>query len=270
MRVSTFVDAYDQVILDLDGCVWVGDEATAGAAAAIAALRQAGKRVAFVTNNTYYADEDYVRKLWALGVQASVADVVTVGAAVEQLLGATRPGRSAVVIGSEAMRAHVSAAGLTLLNGTGEASRADLVLVAGTDLFAYADLRDCVQALDHGADFLATGRDRTYPMPGGAWPGTGALVAAVEYASERTARIVGKPEPQLLLTAVDRLGPGRTLAVGDRLDSDLGAATAAGLDAAIVLSGGTTRAQADAARDPRPVAIAETLAELVATRDERP
>ena len=63
----------------------------------------------------------------------------------------------------------------------------------------------------------------------------------MEAASERTAEIVGKPQPQLLLTALDRLGEGRTLVVGDRVDSDLAAAAAAGLDAALVLTGGTKR-----------------------------
>ena len=70
-------------------------------------------------------------------------------------------------------------------------------------------------------------RDPTYPQPDGLWPGTGAILAAVEYATGRTAEIVGKPEPQLFLTALDRLGEGRTLVVGDRVDADLAAAAAA-------------------------------------------
>jgi ribonucleotide monophosphatase NagD (HAD superfamily) len=78
---------------------------------------------------------------------------------------------------------------------------------------------------------------------------------------------VGKPEPQLFLTAIDRLGDGRTLVVGDRLDTDVAAAQAAGLDAALVLSGGTSRSQADAARRdadaPQPVEVADDLASLV-------
>ena len=98
-------------------------------------------------------------------------------------------------------------------------------------------------------------------MPDGPWPGTGSLLAAVEVASGQTAAIVGKPEAQLLLAALDRLGEGRTLVVGDRLDSDVAAAGAAGLDAALVLSGPDT---GEAAEDgPQPVATADTLAELV-------
>ena len=68
-------------------------------------------------------------------------------------------------------------------------------------------------------------------------PGTGAFLAALEYATGATGRVVGKPEPQLFYTALDRIGPGRALVIGDRLESDLAGAAAAGLDAAIVLSG---------------------------------
>jgi glycerol-1-phosphatase len=85
----------------------------------------------------------------------------------------------------------------------------------------------------------------------------------LEYATGRTAAIVGKPEPQLFMTALDRLGDGRTLVVGDRLDSDVAAAARAELDAALVLSGGTSAEEVDGA-DPKPVAVADSLATLVA------
>jgi ribonucleotide monophosphatase NagD (HAD superfamily) len=110
---------------------------------------------------------------------------------------------------------------------------------------------------------IAAGRDRTFPTEDGPWPATGAVVAALEYASQRRARVVGKPSPQIFLTALDRLGPGETLVIGDRLDSDLAGAAAAGLDGAIVLTGVTTRGEAEAAVDPAPVAIAEDLHALL-------
>jgi glycerol 3-phosphatase-2 len=266
MAISAPVSRYDQVILDLDGCVWVGDDPIPGAVDAITALREAGKRIAFVTNNPRHGVEDHVRKLWRIGVQASIADVVTAGAAMQHLLAETRRGRTAFVIGTEPFRRHVADAGCRILNETDLASRAELVVVAGTEDLVYADLRDAVLALRRGADFLATSRDPTFPMPDGQWPGTGAIVAAVEVGSGRQAAIVGKPEPGLFHTALDRLGEGRTLVIGDRLDADIAAAAKAGLDSALVLSGGTSREEADAATDPKPRMVAASLAALVLGR----
>ena len=263
MALSLLLARYDQVILDLDGCVWIGPDPIPGSVEAISALRDAGKRIAFVTNNSRQAGEDYVRKLWGIGVQASLADVVTVGAAMQHLLAETRRGRTAFVMGSEPFHRHVADAGVRILNGTDLASRAELVIVAATDQLTFDDLRNAVLALRRGADFLATGRDPTYPMPDGLWPGTGAILAAVETGSDRTAAIVGKPEPQLLYTALDRLGDGRTLMIGDRLDADIAAAGKAGLDSALVLTGGASREEAEAWKEPRPKAVGDNLAQLV-------
>jgi HAD superfamily hydrolase (TIGR01450 family) len=262
VALSPLASRYDQFILDLDGCVWIGGEPTPGAVEAISQLRESGKRLAFATNDPRSATEDYVTRLWRLGVQASVADVVTVGGAVQHLLAETRSGRTAFVVGTQPLRKHVAAAGLRVLNGTDLASRAELVVVAGTEELVYDDLRNATLAVRRGAELIATGRDPIYPQPDGDWPGTGAIVAAVEYATGQTAQIVGKPEPQLFLTALDRLGEGRTLVVGDRLDADVAAAGRVPLDAALVLTGGASREELDGA-EPKPVAVADNLAALV-------
>ena len=264
MPLSPLLARYDHVLLDLDGCVWVGEQSTRSAPEAVAELRSAQKQIAFITNDAQRSGEEYVRKLWSLGIRASLAEVVTVGGAIQHALAAGHPnGGTAYVIGSEAVFRHVGDAGLRIVNGTDLASRSDVVVVAGHHDIHFRELREAVQSLLAGAQFIGAGRDRTYPMPDGPWPGTGAVVAALEYATSRTAEIVGKPDPQVFLTALDRLGPGRALAVGDRLDADLAGAAAAGLDAAIVLTGATTRAEAEAAEAPAPVAIAEDLAALV-------
>jgi glycerol 3-phosphatase-2 len=263
MPLSQAVGRYEQFILDLDGCVWVGPDPVPGAVEAIDALRGAGRRVSFATNDSRHALEDHVRKLWSIGVQASLADVVSAGAAMQHLLAETRRGRTAFVIGGESLHRHVSDAGCRILNGTDLASRAETVIVGHSEDLVYDDLRNAVLALRRGAELLATSRDATLPMPDGLWPGTGAILAAVETGSERSGTIVGKPEPQLFYTALDRLGEGRTLVVGDRLDSDVAAAAKAGLDSALVLTGGTTREQAENAKDPRPKIVAESLATLV-------
>jgi ribonucleotide monophosphatase NagD (HAD superfamily) len=100
-------------------------------------------------------------------------------------------------------------------------------------------------------------------MPDGPWPGSGAVLAAVEEATGRRAeRTVGKPEPDMYDAARDRLGEGRYLAVGDRLDIDVLGARRAGIDGALVLTGIGTRAEVDAS-DPRPAHVADSLAALV-------
>jgi HAD superfamily hydrolase (TIGR01450 family) len=268
LALSPLVSRYDQLILDLDGCIWVGDAAVPGSVDAVSALREAGKRVAFATNNPRHAGEEYVTKLWGIGIRASLGDVVTVGGAVQHLLAESHAGRTAFVIGTDSLFRHVADAGLKLLNGTDLASRAEVVVVGGTEELVYDDLRYATLALRRGAEFLATGRDPTYPQPDGLWPGTGAIVAALEYATGRTATVVGKPEPQLFLTALDRLGEGRTLVVGDRLDSDVAAAEKADLDAALVLSGDIDADELDGA-EPKPIAVAENLSALV-SGDLRP
>jgi HAD superfamily hydrolase (TIGR01450 family) len=260
--LTPLASRYDQFILDLDGCVWVGGEPTPGAADAIGALRDAGKQVAFATNNAFESGEDLVAQLWKIGVRASLGDVVTVGGAMQHLLAETRQGSTAFVIGSLSMVRHVGDAGLKVLNGTDLASRAEVVVVAGTTDLVYADLRNAVQAVVRGADLLATARDPTYPQPDGLWPGTGAILAAVEYGSGHKATIVGKPEPQLFLTALDRLGDGNTLVIGDRVGSDLAAAAAAGLDAALVRSESSDHDGLDGF-EPPPQEIGETLAALL-------
>lgn len=265
MPLSPLAARYDQFILDLDGCVWIGDEPTPRAIEALDLLRDAGKRVAYATNDPRHAGEDFVARLWKIGARASLRDVVTVGGAVQHLLAETRTGRTAFVVGSPSLRRHVADAGLRVLNDTDLASRAEVVVVGGTEELVYDDLKNAALAVRRGADFLTSARDPTYPQPDGLWPGTGAILAAIEVASGRRAETVGKPEPQLMLTALDRLGGGRTLVVGDRIDTDMGAAAAAGLDGALVLSGGAREEDVDGL-DPAPVAVAENLAALVLTR----
>jgi HAD superfamily hydrolase (TIGR01450 family) len=261
--LSPLLRRYDQVILDLDGCVWLGDEVVSGSVEAIATLRETGKRVAFATNNSWHPGEDHVTKLWGLGIQASLRDVVTVGGALQHLLAETRAGQTAYVIGTPSLRAHVADAGLRLLNDTDLGSRAEVVVVGGTDDVHYHHLREASLATWRGADLLATARDATLPMPEGPWPGTGSILAAVETASGRSAEIVGKPSPRVFETALDRMGEGRTLVVGDRLDSDVAGAAAAGLDAALVLSGGAEAPGPAQDGEPVPVAVAPDLLSLV-------
>jgi HAD superfamily hydrolase (TIGR01450 family) len=261
VSVSPIVRPYAQVLLDLDGCVWVGQEATDRASEAVSALRAAGKAVVFLTNSAGRAPDEVVRKLWGLGLQASVDEVITAGVAMQHAL-AGQSG-SAFVIGSQALVDHVAAAGLRVVNRTALATRADYVVVASHRRFDYEELRTAVQAVMRGAELIGLNRDARVPMPDGPWPGSGSVLAAVEAATERkAAQVVGKPEAAIYETVRDRLGPGRCLAVGDNLETDIAGGRRAGMDTALVLTGVTTREQARAA-DPRPTHVADSLGALV-------
>jgi glycerol 3-phosphatase-2 len=256
------------VLLDLDGCVWVGDDALPGAVDAVAALREAGKSVVFLTNDVRHPPEGFVRKLWRLGFQASVDEVLSVGAAVQFFL-AERYTGTAYVVGAQALVDHVADAGLRVVNKTPFATRADVVVVGGHDDLVFDELKIAAQAVLRGAELIGATRDANFPMPDGPWPGTGAVLAAIEVAAGRQASfVVGKPEGAMYAAALDRLGDGRVLGVGDRLDVDVAGARRAGLDSAVVLTGATKREQAESAQ-PRPTFVADSLAALVLSDGDR-
>jgi HAD superfamily hydrolase (TIGR01450 family) len=260
VALSPLLASYDAVLLDLDGCVWIGDEATPRAAEALAALRGAGKKIAFVTNEARRSPEDLVRKLWSMGLQASLDEVVTVGSTLQFHLATAFPGgAAAVVIGSPAIHRHVREAGLRIVNGTDLVARTDVVVVCGHNDFDFAELREATQAVLRGAALIGAHRDATFPMPDGPWPGSGAVLASVEYATGRTAETVGKPERAMYVTALDRLGAERALVIGDKPEVDLAGARAAGLDGALVLTGGAD----PEGLEPPPVAVAADLGTLV-------
>jgi ribonucleotide monophosphatase NagD (HAD superfamily) len=147
------------------------------------------------------------------------------------------------------------------VNNTTFASRAEVVVLGAHDGFDYAELREAAQAAMRGATVVTAGRDPFFPMPDGPWPGTGAVAAAVEMAAGVVAENVGKPEAPIIHAALDRLGPGRALLVGDRVETDLAAAANAGIDGALVLTGATGALAAHRAEGA--VAVRDSVAALV-------
>jgi HAD superfamily hydrolase (TIGR01450 family) len=269
MTLSPLLRGYDRVLLDLDGCVWVGDEPTPDAVEAVDTLRAAGIAVSFVTNNAMHLAEDFVQRLWSMGFRASLEEVVTAGAAVQHALVDRPQWRRAYVIGAPALHRHVEAAGVKIANGTELETRPDVVVVAAHPGFAFEDLRVATLGVFAGAAILGSDNDANYPTPEGPCPGTGAVLAALTTATGAEALIAGKPRRDIFDAALDRLGgEGRTLMIGDRLDADIGGAQAAGLDAALVLTGATSHAESRALGpdDPTPVAVGATLADLVLAR----
>ena len=224
---------YDHVLLDLDGAVYVGRSAVPGAPEAIATMRAAGIRIAFVTNDPVSSRADYVQRLAAVGVPAVEGDVVTAAWAAAQLVAEEHPGARVLAVGSEAYREEHRLAGLVVVHDPAEA---DVVSVGGDLTFGYADLRDAVRGVLGGAALYGSNRDRTFPTEGGPAPAAGPAVAAVEYATDTVARCAGKPERAMFDEARRLLGDGRYLMVGDRLDADVAGGAAAGMDTALVLT----------------------------------
>jgi HAD superfamily hydrolase (TIGR01450 family) len=268
-------DHFDGLLIDLDGVVWIGREPVPGSIETLRALLDDGKRIVFVTNNPGRLPQAYAERLQGFGVEVSVEQIVTAGTAVARLAGeAAGAGGSAFVLGRPALKEMVAATGTRLLEGEA-AEAADVVVVSGHPGFDYKELKTAKFALDNGASLFATSHDPTMPFPGGELPGTGAVLAAVEVASGRRATIAGKPEPHLFEIAKETLQHssasdgeqeeqwgGRVAMVGDRISSDIDGGRAAGLETVLVLSGTTSREEAEAA-DPAPDYLLENLAGLL-------
>lgn len=268
-------DRFDGFLVDLDGVVWVGREPVPGSPETLRALIEAGKPVVFVTNNPGKLPSAYAERLGELGVEVGAERIVTAGVAVACLAGEAASGGGVFVIGAAPLREMVAATGARLLEGEA-AWEAKAVVVSGHRGFDYEELVTAKRALERGAALFATSHDPTMPYPGGELPGTGAVLAAVETASGRRAEIAGKPERHLFETAREALrGSFRTDAVrkeprdprvamiGDRVSSDIAGGKAAGLETILVLSGTTTREEAEVA-DPAPDFVLEDLSGLLA------
>ncbi len=256
-------DEFDGFLVDLDGVVWVGRELVPGSVEALRALIESGKEIVFVTNNSVKQPDAYAVRLREAGVEIAGDRVVTAGAATAKLA-AEQVGTAgtAFVIGAPGFKQTVAATGLTLLDGE-TARSADAVVVSGHREFDYAELLTATFALRAGASLFATSRDPTLPMPGGAWPGTGATLAAVETASGKKAEIGGKPERHLFDQARALIVDAERVAmVGDRIASDIEGGQRAGLTTILVLSGACSREEATAA-DPPPDLVLDDLAALL-------
>jgi HAD superfamily hydrolase (TIGR01450 family) len=271
-------DRYDGLLIDLDGVVWIGREPVPGSPQALAALLEAGKRLVFVTNNPSRHPTVYAERLQGFGVEVGEQQIVTAGMVVARLAGeAAGRGGGVFVIGASALKEMVTATGARLLED-GAGREAGVVVVSGHRGFDYEELLTAKLALDRGAALFATSHDATMPMPGGEWPGTGAVLAAVETASGRSAEIAGKPERHLFEMAQEALRgsgcsfsapateqeglDGRVAMVGDRIGSDIEGGRRAGLETILVLSGTSSREEAAAAA-PAPDHVVENLAALL-------
>ena len=250
------------VCCDLDGVVWRGDEPIPGSAEAIGRLRAAGTRVAFLSNNSSQRIGELVAKLGGFGIDTDPGDVLTSALAAGELLGRELPaGARVLACAGPGVVEALTAAGLTAVDD----GPADAVVVGWHRTFAFAGLDRASRALRHGARYVATNLDATYPIPGDLLPGAGSIVAAVSTASGRTPEVAGKPEAPTVELVRQHLGPAG-LVVGDRPSTDGALAAALGWPFALVLSGVTAAVAppgGEAIPTPTPPYVTDDLAALV-------
>lgn len=234
--------AFGAFVVDLDGVVWRGDHAIPGSPETLTALRDAGKRVLYVTNNSAHAPSTVAEKLAKLGAPGTAEDVITSATAAALLIRREVPavrGRLAFVIGGAGLVEAMEELGLRIVD-TKEAHDASLVVVGIDSKLTYEKLKRATLAIRDGATFVATNTDPTLPHSDGLWPGAGAIVAALRTATGIEPMVAGKPHPPMLDVARDKLGGGTAaLVIGDRVDTDVLAARAAGWPSALVLTGAT-------------------------------
>jgi 4-nitrophenyl phosphatase len=243
-------------ILDLDGVLWLSDDAIPGSADAVARLRARGDRVLFVSNNSSAPVGDYLAKLDRVGVPTESADLVTSAQAAATLL---EPGQTALACAGPGVEEALKARGVRAVRS----GPADAVVVGWHRDFDYDGLTRAARAVMDGARLIGTNDDATYPTPQGPIPGGGAILAAVATAAGVEPTVAGKPYDTMTELVRARLGSelnGSTV-VGDRPTTDGRLAVALGVRFALVLSGVTK--EGDLPVDPEPAEIVPDLASLV-------
>jgi len=266
-------------IFDMDGVLYRGATVLPYAREALGRLREGGWQVFFATNNSSASREDYVRRLTAMALGGDAEHVITSAYATAHYLERLDPLPADVyVVGADGLRNEIRAVGIPVrsradlpglhpppdaaLEGKASASamRAYLVglelppppdtVVVGLDLhLTYAALAEAQRGLLAGARFIASNKDRAYPVEGRLLPGAGSIVRALEVATEREAVCIGKPEPFLFQEAIRRAGGtgGPVVVIGDATDYDIVAAHAVGATGVLITTGLTDRAAAAAA-----------------------
>ncbi|PYF99124.1 Haloacid Dehalogenase Superfamily Class (subfamily) IIA [Georgenia satyanarayanai] len=232
-------DSYDVALYDLDGVVYLGDEPVTHAPAAIQAAAARGLRPLYVTNNSSREPEDIAAQITGFGIPCEPQEIVTSAQSVALLLqDELEPGARVLPVGGQGLRTALSAAGFELVTSAADAPAA-VVQGFAPDL-GWRDLAEAAYAVGAGARHVATNLDGSIPKERGVAPGNGALVRAVVEATGIEPLASGKPLPAIYHQAADRLGASSPIAVGDRLDTDLEGARAAGMPGLLVLTGVTT------------------------------
>jgi phosphoglycolate/pyridoxal phosphate phosphatase family enzyme len=253
---------YDGYIFDLDGTVYLGDQLLPGVVELFSQLRERGKRIAFLSNNPTKNRAQYVEKLNRLGIVAQLDEVINSSSVMVQWLLANAPQARLYVVGEAPLIGDLEAAGFQFSEQAGEI---DIVVASFDRTFVYRKLQIAFDAIRAGARLVATNPDRYCPVPGGGEPDAAAIIAAIEACTNTRCEVnVGKPSPIMARTVSTllQLEPARCLMIGDRLMTDIAMGAGAGMDTLLVLTGDSTRAEAEQAEH-KPTYILEDLRGLL-------
>jgi len=211
-------------IIDLDGVVYRGDQLLDGVEEGLRLLRESGKKIKFLTNNSKKGSDGITKKLNCMGVECDSIDVMTSAtASAAYLFEESR--KNIYVIGEVGLKEEIIKAGLNVVNIP---EHADALLVGLDSSFSYQKISDAMVCLSSGSYFVACNRDPNFPVSSEKYlPGCGPIVASIETASGRKADIeIGKPNTYILqkLLSRDIDKEEKIMVVGDSVDSDIGLA----------------------------------------------
>ncbi len=254
------------LILDMDGVIWKGDAPIGDLSSTFARIRERGLKFVFATNNGTKTPEEYQRKLADLGVDIEPWQVVTSAMGIAFMLSSSHKfprGTKIFMIGEDGIRVALEEKGYEILS-VENAPEAQAVVMGIDRGISFQKIAEATLLVSAGIPFYATNTDRTFPTPRGEIPGSGAWLSVITAATGIEPIVAGKPFPYLMDLSLEKLGTSKeeTLVVGDRLETDIAAGQSVGCPTALVLSGVSTKAQADAWK-PAPNIIAENLSGLV-------
>jgi NagD protein len=246
-------------LMDMDGVLVREQTAVPGADRFLARLRELDRPFLVLTNNSMYTRRDLAARLRAIGLEVPEEAIWTSALATASFLESQRPGGTAFVIGEAGLTTALHDAGYTLSERD-----PDYVVLGETRTYSFERIAQAIRLVAGGARFIATNPDPTGPTPEGPLPATGAVAALVSRATGVDPYFVGKPNPLMMRSALNALDAhSETSAmVGDRMDTDVVSGLEAGMHTILVLTGITTREQAE--RFPyRPSRIADSIADLI-------
>jgi 4-nitrophenyl phosphatase len=255
-------ESFDCFVCDLDGVLYRGDAPIEGAAAAVDALRRAGHRFLFLTNNSTATTEQYVAKLGRLGLDVSGDEILTSATVTaEVLIERGYRGKKAFAIGGDGVVDELTRADIEIVPRDREEA-VDVVVVGSDPSFDYECMRIAANSVRAGAPLIGTNADPSFPQADGIAPGAGAIIASIEVASGRSAEIMGKPFAPMMEAAARRLtGCTRIAAIGDQPLTDLAGARSQGWGTILVLTGVTAEEDLEEL-EPAPDHVLGSIAEL--------